>query len=295
MKTNIGVLLLLLFFPGVYAQTDTVYYTEEDRAVFDNYLLYMAGKDSLPFDSLMLETASFFLETPYVGATLETEPEGLVINLRELDCSTFVENVIALSRTLAAGEPAFDAYCDQLRQLRYREGKIGGYTDRLHYTSDWMYENDRKQIVKYKGKEETGGEAYVFDLHYMSSHPDSYRQLKADSSLIPLIRETEQKVNERTSFYSLIPRCAIDSLAPQIQNGDMVGFVTSIGGLDISHVGIITRRDGELSFIHASSQAMKVIVNTESLKEYAEKGKTCLGIMLARPLPPPLSPPSLLE
>lgn len=287
MNTHAGVFLLLLVSSGLYAQSDTtVYYTEEDRALFGRYLAFMEEKDSLPFDSLILRTASFFLGTPYAGATLEAEPEGLVVNLRELDCSTFAENVIALSRTVAAGEPDFDKYCSQLRHLRYREGTIGGYADRLHYTSDWLYENDRRQLVKYKGKEESGGKPYVFDLRFMSSHPDSYRQLKADSSLIPLIRETEQKVNERTSFYYLIPKDEVDSLAAYIQDGDMVAFVTSIEGLDISHVGIIAREDGKLTFIHASSQAMKVIVNRETLKEYAEKSKTCTGIMLARPLPP---------
>jgi hypothetical protein len=290
MKTHTGVLCFLLVSSGLCAQNDTIYYTEGDRAVFDRYLACMEGKDSLPFDSLILETASFFLGTPYAAATLEIEPEGLAVNLRELDCTTFAENVIALSRTIAAGEPNFDAYCNQLRLLRYREGKAGGYADRLHYTSDWMYENDSKRLVGYKGKEESGGKPYVFDLRFMSSHPGSYRQLKADSSLIPLIRETERKVNERTSFYYLIPKYGIDSLAACIQNGDMVAFVTSIEGLDISHVGIIAREGGKLTFIHASSQAMKVIVNRESLKEYVEKGKTCEGIMLARPLPPLLPP-----
>jgi hypothetical protein len=283
-------LLLLLWLPasGACAQTDTVYYTEEDRAVFDRYLALMEDKDSLPFDSLILHTASFFLGTPYVAATLEVEPEGLVVNLRELDCSTFVENVIALSHTLAAGEPTFDKYCARLRRLRYRRDKIGGYADRLHYTSDWLYENSARGLVKYRGKDETGGEPYVFDLYFMSSHPDSYRQLKADSTLIPRIREAERRVSGRSPFYNLIPQDAIDSLATRIQSGDMVAFVTSIDGLDISHVGIITRQGGTLSFLHASSQAMKVIVNPAPLKEYVEKSRTCPGIMLAQPLPPSL-------
>ncbi|MDR1937690.1 MAG: DUF1460 domain-containing protein [Tannerellaceae bacterium] len=281
--------LLLLFSSGAYAQTGTVYCTEADREVFGRYLSFMEGKAELPFDSLILETASFFLGTPYVGATLEQEPEGLVVNLRELDCFTFVENVIALSRTVAAGEPSFDKYCAHLRLIRYREGIITGYADRLHYTSDWLYENDRKQIVKY-----IGGEAsrtpHTFDLRFMSSHPGSYRPLKADSSLIPRIKETEQEVNARTPYYYLIPKYAIDTFAIQVCSGDMVGFVTSIPGLDISHVGVATRVGDTLTFIHASSVAKEVIVNRESLKEYVESGKNCTGVMTAQPLPP--LPPS---
>ncbi|MDR2809981.1 MAG: DUF1460 domain-containing protein [Tannerellaceae bacterium] len=284
MKTHITVCLLLIA-SYVYAQTDTLYYTAEDSILFGKYLTYMEEKDSLPFDSLLMKTADFFLGTPYVGATLEQEPEGLVINLRELDCFTFVENVIALSRTIAEGEPAFEKYCNHLKLIRYREGNITGYTDRLHYTSDWLYENDRKQILKYPSGE-IGGQPYTFNLYFMSSHPDSYRPLKADTSLIPVIKETEQQINARTSFYYIIPKHEIDSFAVHIQSGDVVAFVTSIPGLDISHVGIAMREGETLTFVHASSVAKEVIVNKESLKEYVENGKNRIGIMTARPLPP---------
>jgi hypothetical protein len=262
-----------------------VYHTAADREVFDRYLARMAGKDSLPFDSLLIETATFFLGTPYAGATLEKEPEGLVVNLRELDCFTFVENVLALSRMLAAGDSTFGQFCRQLRQLRYRDGMISGYAARLHYTSDWLHANDSVRALKYLGKV-SGGQPYTFDLRFMSSHPGSYRQLKADSSLIPRIREAEQRVNRRTAYYYLIPPSAIDSLSSFMRGGDIVSFVTSIEGLDISHVGFITRKGKKLTFIHASSLAKKVIINKESLKAYVLKGKSCRGIMLARPLPP---------
>jgi hypothetical protein len=275
---------------GAYAQADTVYCTQEDSIVFNNYLSFMGNKVDLQFDSIILETASFFIGTPYMGGTLEKEPEGLVVNLREMDCFTFVENVIALSRTIAAGEPAFEKYCDHLRLIRYRGEEITGYADRLHYTSDWLYENEQKQVIKHVTGE-AGGQPYTFDLNFMSSYPDSYRQLKADSSLIPEIQETERRVNARTSYYYLIPKYEIDTFAVHLHNGDMVCFVTSIPGLDISHVGIITREDEKLTFIHASSLAMKVIVNIESLKEYIEKGKNHAGIMTAHPLPPISVPP----
>ncbi|MDR2118690.1 MAG: DUF1460 domain-containing protein [Tannerellaceae bacterium] len=291
MKTSAGINVLWVCFAflsapaAVCAQSDTLYCTEEDRAVFDKYLAYMEAKDSLPFDSLMLETAFFFLGTPYTGATLEREPEGLVVNLRELDCFTFVENVIALARTVAEGAPDFGKYTGHLKLIRYREGKITGYTDRLHYTSDWLYENERKQILKHNTGE-IGGQACTFNLHFMSSHPGSYGPLKADTSLIPVIKETEQRINARTSYYHFIPKHGIDSFAVHLHNADIVGFVTAIPGLDISHTGLIARNADTLTFIHASSLAKEVIINKESLKEYAESGKNCTGIITARPLRP---------
>ncbi|GHT32360.1 xylanase [Bacteroidia bacterium] len=263
---------------------DTVYCTAEDSVIFGRFVSSIAGKDSLPFDSLILQTASFFLGMPYVASTLEIEPEGLVVNLRELDCTTFVENVIALSRMVAEGDTTFEAFCDQLRWVRYREGIIRDYTDRLHYTSDWIYENDRKEVVKSLGEEE-GWRPYTFCLNFMSTHSDSYRQLMTDSMLIPCIVEIEKEVSERTGYY-YIPKNNVDSFAVDIKNGDMVGFVTSTKGLDISHVAIVTRVGEELTFIHASSLAMKVIVNEESLQHYVEKSKSCTGIILTRPLSP---------
>lgn len=77
-----------------------LYCTDEDRAIFDRYCTQMEPKKSLPLDELMIHTALFFRGTPYVASTLEKEPEGLVVNLRELDCTTFAETVLALSRTL---------------------------------------------------------------------------------------------------------------------------------------------------------------------------------------------------
>ncbi|MDP2725000.1 MAG: DUF1460 domain-containing protein, partial [Syntrophales bacterium] len=45
---------------------------------------------------LALAVGSHFLGTPYVAGTLEQEKgESLQINLRQLDCFTFVENTMA--------------------------------------------------------------------------------------------------------------------------------------------------------------------------------------------------------
>lgn len=70
----------------------------------------MEPEKSLPLDELMIHTALFFRGTPYVASTLEKEPEGLVVNLQELDCTTFAETVLALSRTLREENPTFENF-----------------------------------------------------------------------------------------------------------------------------------------------------------------------------------------
>jgi hypothetical protein len=261
---------------------ERIYTTDEDRAVFKKYLAEMKTKKSLPMGQLVTESALFFLDVPYVASTLEKEPEGLVANLHEMDCATLVDNVIALSRTIKGANPSFEKYCLNLQQLRYQEGTVSDYLSRLHYTSDWVYVNDKRKIVKDINKE-IGGIPLKLDLSFMSTHPDSYRQLKENPPLIERIAKKEKEINARTTYY-FIPRDKIEAYADKMQSGDMVCFTTAIKGLDTSHVGFIYKEDGRLTFIHASSLQKKVVVESSTLKEYVQKGKNSTGIMLARPL-----------
>lgn len=257
-----------------------LYCTEADSAVFERFLFAMEGKRSLPAAELTLEVARFFVGSPYVGATLEREPEGLVVNLREFDCTTFVETVYALTRMLRGDTLSFDAYCRRLQALRYRDGAPGDYTDRLHYTSDWLYENGRKGILD-DVTHTLGGVPHPLALSFMSTHPGSYPALKDHTGRIILMAEKEKEINART--YYIIPKADIDRLAGGMRDGDLVCFVTSIGGLDISHVGILCRtEEGTLSFFHASSSAGKVILNKEPLSAYTQQIQRTTGVMVAR-------------
>lgn len=279
------VIVLLLFITscGTSAQkplNDVVYSTAEDKAVFERYRAEMEVKQTLPLPDLIVETAKFFLGTPYVASTLEKEPEGLVVNLRELDCSTFVESVLALSLTMKEAHPSFDNFCRNLQWIRYRDGEIAGYASRLHYTSDWLYENGRKGIVKDISRE-IGGERLMLNLNFMSTHPGSYKQLKDHPERVKEIAAIEKEINARTYYY--LPEQKVEATAGSLQPGDMVCITTSIKGLDISHVGFIYKEKGMLTFIHASTLAKKVIVNQEPLSVYLSKGKSSTGVMIARP------------
>lgn len=258
------------------------YSTDEDRVIFDRYLAAMEDKKSLPTEDLLIETAKFFLGTPYVASTLEIEPEGLVVNLRELDCTTFVENVIALTKTVREDNPSFAAYCRNLQNLRYRNGVIGDYADRLHYTTDWIYINQQKGYLRDVSKE-IGSDPLPLNLSFISNHPDSYKQLKNRPDLALKMAEVEKEINSRSYYY--IPEVKIDALGKGMRNGDMVCFVTKIKGLDVTHVGLIYWEKGTLTFIHASSTAKEVIINKDPLLEYVVKGKNTTGVIIVRPLP----------
>lgn len=280
------ILIVLLFISvmtdGQTVSTSHLYVTAEDRAVFERYLAELEPKKLLPPNELLIETARFFLGTPYVASTLEREPEGLVINLREMDCTTFAENVIALTRTLQDATPSFDVFCWNLQQVRYRKNTITDYTDRLHYMTDWLYENDRKRIVKDMNRE-IGGQPFPLNLSYISTHPDSYKQLKNHPERVQKMTYKEKEINARSYYY--LPKENIHISEAGIKDGDIICFVTTVKGLDVTHVGIACRVGEKLTFIHASSTAKKVIVNPESIQVYVEGIKTNKGLLVARPLP----------
>lgn len=269
-----------------------LYCTEEDRVRFARYLAFAQSShlltDTVPFADLVIETARFFLGTPYVASTLEKEPEGLVVNFRQMDCTTFVENVLALARTLQAlrslpdAPSPFEVFCNQLQQLRYRRGTISDYTDRLHYMTDWIYENARKGWVE-DVNAAIGGEPLPLSLSFISTHPGSYKQLVDRPDRIRKMEEIEKEINARRYFY--LAKANILPAASSLQNGDVVCFATTIPGLDVTHVGFVYRHRGTVTFIHASSAAKKVIINEESLQEYTARMKSNRGILLARPLP----------
>ena len=200
----------------------------------------------MPTGDLMVETARFFLGTPYVAGTLEEEPETLVINLHGLDCMTLVENTAALAWSVKH-RLAYDGYVSVL-----------------------------KDVTK-----EIGGQSLKLDLSFMSTHPDSYKQLKGNPGRIAVMTAKEKEISARPHYY--IPQDEINEHAGQIRNGDIVCFVTTVKGLDISHVGIVCRERDMLTFIHASTVQKRVIVNEEPLQEYVQGIKRNCGIMIVRP------------
>lgn len=141
-------------------------------------------------------------------------------------------------------------------------------------------ENQQKGIVK-DVTHEIGGISLPVDVSFMSTHPDSYKPLKDHPERVARIAAKEKEINARPYYY--IPESEIDRLAEGIKEGDIVCFVTTIKGLDISHVGVVCRVGDKLTFIHASTTQKKVIVNEAPLQEYVESIKRNSGIMIVRP------------
>ena len=256
-------------------------YTAEDQKIFYSYLSYISDVETSNPKELLEKSALFFLDKPYVANTLENEgEETLVVNLREFDCTTFVETVIALTQTIISNNPSFDNFLNKLQLLRYREGMINGYSSRLHYMTDWFYDNEKNGVLK-NISGELGGVTEVKKINFMSQHRNAYKHLKLNDENLNEIIGFENRINGRNGFMYL-PKENIPITAPLIPHMSIIAFTTNINGLDVTHTGFAFKDDGELTFIHASTLTDKVVIDEKSIHNYVNSRKSNDGIRIVR-------------
>ena len=236
-----------------------------------------------PINEIIEEVGISFLGTEYVAGTLDENPEveELVIKVTGLDCVTFVENALVMSRLIKEGKKSIEDYENELEFIRYRDGENTGYTSRLHYFTDWIFSNEEKGVVK-DITYDIGGVPYIKEINFMTNHTDAYKQLKGNDENILIMCGVEDEMNGREMFY--IPKSDVDDFYNLLQTGDIIATTTNIGGLDVTHTGLIYKENGSTYFMHASSKENEVIISSEELKGYLKKNKRHSGIIIARPL-----------
>lgn len=225
---------------------------------------------------------------PYVAKTLEVgSTEKLVVNMRQIDCTTFTENALALSLCAMNGRSTFRDFMYYLRNIRYKGGKVA-YENRLHYFSSWINANSMESIVKEMTSRSSLATAKraLGNSGYMSTHPQYYPQLQRDTSLIRKIKIAEDSLAKRA--YAYIPKNQLKNytlLKKVIKNGDIIAIVTSKAGLDTSHIGIASwHKDGTLHLLNASQIHKKVIDEPMTLYTYMQKHPSQLGIRVIHPM-----------
>lgn len=250
-------------------------FSKKDSTVLANMCSSLKAKtDYKIIDALLL-----FLNTPYVGQTLEVNnTEKLVINLKQLDCSTFIENGISLYKTAKSKDITSNNYAKNIQTLRYRDGQINNYTSRLHYSSDWIYENEKKGIIDNITKE-LGGQTFKANVSFMGNHPSKYKALK-DGRHLAKIKEIEDSINSRKYYY--IPKNKVATIENKLLDGDIVFITTDYKGLDISHVGFIIKQGQKTHLLHASSTGKKVMISHKTLHNYLAGIKHDTGIIVCR-------------
>ena len=239
---------------------------------------------SLPKDSCRtLHFAKQMLGVPYVAGTLDgNEEEQLVVRTDALDCTTFVETVLAFCIADKRGERDFNGFKKALTDVRYRDGILNGYTSRLHYFSDWIRNNEQMGFVKECTSETACAQPKELWLDFMTTHVDSYLPMKKDASLVEEMAAHEK--NWQGTVVSYIPKEKLNLSSDElkIKDGDVLALVTNIKGLDIVHVGFAFWREGKLHLLHASSLAKKVIEDPKTQYESSKNTKAHIGLRAIR-------------
>ena len=254
------------------------YLQESDEEIYDRKIQNAKGA---ALDDFTLNIAKSFLNRPYKARTLEgNQNEKLVVNLREFDCSTFVESCIAMGLTYRKNDISFDKYQKYLQRLRYyKNGKIKGFESRINYFSDWLYTHQEDGLLL-NVTPSMGGIEWKKNIDFMSMHWNKYPFPK-DTELLEKIVKIEERINSQS--YTFVPKSKVKSIENQFMNGDIIGITTNIDGLDVTHEGFAIRlQDKRVYLLHASSDFKRVMVTDKPLAEYLAKNKNQTGIMVAR-------------
>ena len=253
----------------------------EDRDLFEAKIAELKQLENPLEDNNITSIGKTFLGTPYLEKTLEIgEKETLVVNLRGLDCTTFVENVLAFSLLFKENKNTFEDFANTLKTIRYRDGLLNGYSSRLHYFTEWIRNNNEKGLVK-DITSELGGVEVQKSINFMGTHRDLYPFL-ADDTNFNTILEVESELVKET--LCVLPQDRIEVVENKLENGDIIALATSIKGLDVTHTGFAIRQpNGRIHLLHASLSG-EVMITKRPFVEYLKKIKNNTGIIVARPL-----------
>ncbi|WP_291861098.1 N-acetylmuramoyl-L-alanine amidase-like domain-containing protein [Marinilabilia sp.] len=255
----------------------------DDSVIFEKFF-HDIDSDKLKSEELsdiIIKVALYFEETPYVANTLDiSDEEKLVINFREFDCTTFVENVLGLSFMIKNGDSSISDFIEYLRSLRYRDEVISGYPSRLHYFTDWLYHNERKGIVEIVSND-LGNKDFDASVYFMSENPEKYPVLSRNPVFVKDMSAIENEISGYDFKY--VSSDYISEITDSVKNGDIIAFTTNIGGLDVAHLGFAYFTNAELHFIHASTNGNRVRISEQTMEEYVSGKSHINGVLIARP------------
>lgn len=186
--------------------------------------------------------------TPYNKHTLnqsQSTLETLVVNLKAMDCMTFIEYTEAFKRS-----ESYDQFMTNLANIRYIDQKIS-FNNRRHFFSDWTQEPN----------------PIAWDItQQISPHTVTVNKT------LNLNNQGERfiaGVSVKNRAINYIPvRFVDDNVINHLKTGDYIGIYSKNRGLDVSHVGIIIKQGDKTLFRNASSLKGSLKVSDTELKHY---------------------------
>ena len=120
MKHILSLIIILCWHIHAYPKSNILYTPKDSITVIE--LLSSCIKENQTQNKCLMFFAKKLKSHPYVGKTLENgSHERLVINLRQLDCTTYIENVLALYMCIKSKKISFRDFCNYLKYIRYED------------------------------------------------------------------------------------------------------------------------------------------------------------------------------
>jgi hypothetical protein len=184
---------------------------------------------------------------PLIGSA--GAPEVFTASLDGFDCVTYVETILALSRSSSP-----DEFIDSLRKIRYEQGRVE-WKRRNHYMTGWIRNNTQMGAVRRLAT---------------SIRPVVKERILNEVSGLPPVRRR----------FECVPKSFIRRLGPQLETGDLIFFASTRKHRDIFHCGILIRDRDRLRLRHASRSRKGVV--EQDLDEFL-KANRMAGVLVVRP------------
>ena len=257
----------------------------QDEVSFQRIMKYARDRDlyQRPMGRVMQAVAEQLLATPYQENLLdESSTETLTLSLQKFDCVLLIESVLAITRGIVKRDYSTSTYIQNIREQRYVNGELNGYCSRLHYFSEWLAENQKRNIMK-SLTSKLDGVPINKTLNFMSTHWQAYPQLAHSEANRQCISEMESTLDNASIRY--IPTDQIQSKYALLESGDVIAIATKIPGLDVTHTGLVYRSpNGGIGLIH--SAPVRGVMISPNLQRYVERVDDAIGILVARPVDP---------
>ena len=218
--------------------------------------------------------------------TQPQEEEHLIVSLSHVDCTTVMEDVLALALCYRDGRTTLADLKDYYRRMHYLDGVVS-FATRNHYFT-WIMQSAIKEgfVERISPDEPVFPFTGVQDMQpsYMTRNKHLFRpQMDDENNYKAIALRQQQRVR-----FTYIPRELLDM--PQdselgvIHNGDIMAVVcdqhTWARGVEVKHLLIAKWIDGRLHFYHASADGLGL--SNMDAYTYMKDKFTMIGVAVYR-------------
>jgi hypothetical protein len=229
---------------------------------------------------------SVFSGAVYGGGGKGCRVNETLVNIETMDCVTFLENYWALAATRQVikhqshsltPDQSFSAFVQHLQFIRNYQITEKQNQGRIIYLSSAFLQLIKAGLLQDVG--EQNGIPLQKTINYVSQHPTKFAGIQDWG----FVRSIEKELSQGFLFY--YPLDSIPKYKTIAQSGDLVGLVTKVPGLDVSHCGVISVKSGSLKLTHSSSVQNHLVIE-QDLNTYLSGRTTISGLIVCRPIFP---------